>query len=509
MERLSANGDVARVGNTSFRTPGIRGSVRRVNLTPAGTRAVAEQVPNLIDAFDEAEARLRASDAPGLARVRTSDMYALTIDGIDERRTRKVRSARLTNGIEMDAPRPGSQLRQVVLAINEDGVATWNFPEPDESAAATVRGGKKQKFVIRAPLPLERPAGDDGKRGVLTGAVKIALKVLVFPVVEKVVGAFAETEIHKWEMKHRSYLVRAFEPGSYGQGGAAALADADWRRLAAGRALLFLHGTFSRSDRGFGSFAEADFRALHDAYGGRLLAFDHPTMSETPIANADAFLKALPPDVKLELDVLCHSRGGLVARAIAGAERPNLDIRNVVFTATPNDGTILVHTDHMGSYIERYTNMLSLLPDNGLTFALEMLVLTAQHIASGVVDHLAGLQAMLPDGPFLKESRLSRALGPDTAYYALASNFEPRNAGWKALVRDTATDLVFGKAGNDLVVPTDGVHSGSLAPGFPILEPQLFGVGDGIAHSGYFKHGPAVTRIHEWLDGGRATAPVT
>lgn len=77
--------------------------------------------------------------------------------------------------------------------------------------------------------------------------------------------------------------------------------------------------TFSRGTPTFARlFSDADlFRALHERYAGRVLVFDHPSVHVAPAANA-AWLRAqLPSDREVDLHVLAHSRGGLVARHLA------------------------------------------------------------------------------------------------------------------------------------------------------------------------------------------------
>ena len=49
------------------------------------------------------------------------------------------------------------------------------------------------------------------------------------------------------------------------------------------------------------------------------LAFDHFTLSEDPRQNIQWFFEQLPEDITLDLDVVTHSRGGLVARVLTEA----------------------------------------------------------------------------------------------------------------------------------------------------------------------------------------------
>ena len=86
--------------------------------------------------------------------------------------------------------------------------------------------------------------------------------------------------------------------------------------------LLLIHGTFSKTSspvEGFGpeflGWAQKRYRAV--------LALDHWTLSKTPLDNAQMLaeqLRILAPELLTgrKLDVITHSRGGLVARSFCG-----------------------------------------------------------------------------------------------------------------------------------------------------------------------------------------------
>ena len=116
--------------------------------------------------------------------------------------------------------------------------------------------------------------------------------------------------------------------------------DADWATLREGRALLLVHGTFSTAHGGFGSLPKETMAALHAAYDGRVAAFEHHSISVTPKENADLLAGLVPDGTALEVDLVTHSRGGLVGREIAGASRA-LDVAGLVMVASPNAGTVL------------------------------------------------------------------------------------------------------------------------------------------------------------------------
>jgi hypothetical protein len=106
-----------------------------------------------------------------------------------------------------------------------------------------------------------------------------------------------------------------------------------------------------------------DFVAtLVERYEGRVLALDHPTLSVTPTENVQWLAKmidGLPAGRPLDLDVVAHSRRGLVGRVMcerpsdAGLDPRRLHLRTLVMVATPNAGTPLADRKHE----ERGTSM--------------------------------------------------------------------------------------------------------------------------------------------------------
>jgi len=84
--------------------------------------------------------------------------------------------------------------------------------------------------------------------------------------------------------------------------------------------LVLIHGTFVDTTSTFGkwwSHHPALVRSLFDAYRNEVYALDHATLGKSPIANALTLARALPDGARLHL--VTHSRGGLVAEALARA----------------------------------------------------------------------------------------------------------------------------------------------------------------------------------------------
>ena len=109
------------------------------------------------------------------------------------------------------------------------------------------------------------------------------------------------------------------------------------------RHLLFIPGTFLSAQATFSTIAEDVMEKLEYIYEGRLVAFDHPTIHISLEDNVDFLLKNIPVDC--ELDIICHSRGGLVARALTQSDL-KFKIRKIVCFGTPYLGTPLLMKKH-------------------------------------------------------------------------------------------------------------------------------------------------------------------
>jgi pimeloyl-ACP methyl ester carboxylesterase/tetratricopeptide (TPR) repeat protein len=87
---------------------------------------------------------------------------------------------------------------------------------------------------------------------------------------------------------------------------------------AEGPILVLVHGTFSDTVGTFGKLWQMHQGRVTDLfarYGNRVYALDHPTLGSSPFANALTLVETLKPGTRLHL--VTHSRGGLVAEALA------------------------------------------------------------------------------------------------------------------------------------------------------------------------------------------------
>ncbi|MCI0620966.1 MAG: CHAT domain-containing protein [Acidobacteria bacterium] len=87
--------------------------------------------------------------------------------------------------------------------------------------------------------------------------------------------------------------------------------------------LVFIHGTASSTWGSFGGLWSAarsrELEVLRRFYGDRVFAFEHATLSRSPIENALELARLLPANAKLH--IVSHSRGGLVGELLCRANR--------------------------------------------------------------------------------------------------------------------------------------------------------------------------------------------
>lgn len=483
MTTLDPSGRPVRVGGVTLRTPGLTGEAT------ARPATETRRGPEL--ASDPLEIALRET---GVESERTIELSATSGIAEHEAATRSLSHGQAV--VEVEVPGPAPDQGQLVLYRSESGVTTWHLSRAPRGSERT----GERTYVIR-PIVASAPA-ESRTRGVVGAVVKGSLKVLVFPLVDRVLGPIAHDFVGRWEKKYRPYRIRTFTPESYRSPEGTSVKDEDWAALSGKRTLLLVHGTFSRTDAAFGDLPLDYVQTILRKYEGRVISFDHPTLSEDPKENAEWFVGALPDGASLELDIVCHSRGGLVSRILAERQSElsmggrTVAVRKVIFVGTPNAGTVLTDTSHVGDFLDSYTNALTFFPSTGVTDVLEAIITVLKQLAATAVKSLPGLQSMLPDGDFLRG--VNQGEKDDKKYFALSSNFEPADPGLKAYAHDSLMDAVF-KAENDLVVPTAGVYEKNGSGFFPIDEKHVFSARDGIAHTRFFADGSARKKILDWL----------
>jgi hypothetical protein len=476
--------------------PGFRGTAEMRRPLPGDVRARGGQ--------DTTEALARAFEATGISTARDIGLKVQPIAGSPEHRLRSPGGA---DAIELVIPSAGAEFRHLVLVCDEGGALTWHLPAAAESSAAATRGGEPEiRFII--PVQTPPPAAPGQTRSLVSAAGRKLLKVLVYPVMDPVVGAVSDAFAERWEERNRPYGLCDFTPATTTAGDGRAFEPADWTRLSEGDALLFIHGTFSTAHSAFSQLSRATLDALCARYQGRVFAFNHYTLSHDPVQNVRWLLAQVPPAIRLSLDVICHSRGGLVARTLAeqpsafGIEAPNVSVRRVVFVAVPNQGTLLANPDHMVQMIDRITSALNVFPTDAVSETLEALLTTLKVVGHGALNGLPGLLAMRPDGEFI--GALNHGAPRPVEYFAAAADFRAAGHGLNALVAGAANhamDIVFENDPNDLVVPESGVYGANGCQAFPVDPSRLLLLPESAAvtHTTMFGCSDVSARIEQWL----------
>ncbi|MET0657265.1 MAG: CHAT domain-containing protein, partial [Steroidobacteraceae bacterium] len=252
--------------------------------------------------------------------------------------------------------------------------------------------------------------------------------------------------------------------------------------------LVLMHGTFVDTASTFGKLwaqHPARVEQLFARYGGHVYALDHETVGVSPFGNALTLVRALPKGAHLH--VVTHSRGGIVAEALArvcggqglqdedlalfAGERyekhrreltelarevsaKKIKVDRVVRIACPARGTLLA-----SRRLDAYLSVLKWTLELSGTVVLPQLVDFLAEVARRRTDpeELPGLEAMMPGRPVAKW---------------LNAPADPINGELRVVAGDIEGDSVltwlktllsdaFYWTDNDLVVQTRSMYGGT------------------------------------------------
>lgn len=309
------------------------------------------------------------------------------------------------------------------------------------------------------------------------------------------------------------------------------------KKVYAGRTLLIVHGTFSSSQHVLSEFAATPEGTafLTDAlktYDGQVLVFDHATLSVSPVLNALDLGRRLAGTTGT-LDVIAHSRGGLVTQwwlEVFGDALGGATVR-AVLAGAPLRGTHLAAPRRIQPFISVLSNIGRFV---GTTldiaaaanpFALASLALlrlvgrrernrwglppidfSDSHGTDAAVAIIPGLQGQSAVGNNFELERLRASTArANVRYFALAADFEPDRIGWKLWkvitefgdrAADAATNAIF-KGPNDLVVDT--AHMSTLADDRAIEDVTGFLAQTKVHHLNYFRQAETLTSLRTWF----------
>ncbi|HEX8152198.1 MAG TPA: alpha/beta fold hydrolase [Thermoanaerobaculia bacterium] len=486
----------------TLRAPGLVGRVVTREERTGLTRGPEQVTPE----FDE------ALQSAGIEEVRTIDLDVAEVPAPADAPTLRTAGTG-EDALALEVPVVEGH-ETIVLAANESGGISWIYPEErsEEDGVVTRGNGPTNRFLVPREVVTPPADLDVTNRGVLGFVGRKILKVLVYPIADFLLNPVVDYAARRWETARRPYGVRTFTPDDFTIPGGRKLEADDWQRLGSGPALLFIHGTFSTTHGAFGELDPTLVADLHQRYGGRVFAFDHHTMSDSPDENARRLIAAMPDGLRLrDVDIVCHSRGGLVSRTLA--ENPTafdvaterVDVRRVVFVAAPNAGTALADAKHMVQFLDRLTTVLNLFSVPFLSDFLEALLTAVKVLGHAGLRGLPGLASMDPRGAFLRKLNATGEKGA-TRYYALAAEYEPEDPGLRSVtkmkVADAVIDRVFRNEPNDLVVPTLGVFEKNGSAYFPIDERLSVAPSASIFHTRFFGYAQTQEMLGKWLGAG-------
>jgi triacylglycerol esterase/lipase EstA (alpha/beta hydrolase family) len=230
---------------------------------------------------------------------------------------------------------------------------------------------------------------------------------------------------------------------------------------------------------------------------------------------------------KAAIDVIAHSRGGLVARWWLEVMPPAAPAaRRAVFVGCPLDGTSLATPRRLRDALSWLTNVhqalatgfgagASLIPFLSVVSGLLRVAASVTGLAAktpavdAAVSIVPGLSAMTRVNPELLRLNISQPESPK--YFAVISDFDPAPVGlqiWKfateAKMRaaNAGADLIFPQK-HDLVVDTDsmihvaGVYQQPSAVQIVSNCLHDFGTSPTVHHTNYFRQAPLYTFLRD------------
>ncbi|MDR7129667.1 hypothetical protein J2X69_002012 [Algoriphagus sp. 4150] len=264
--------------------------------------------------------------------------------------------------------------------------------------------------------------------------------------------------------------------------------------------LLLLHGTASSTQNSFGDLKDSDkWKALFNESSnskkykeGNILAFQHRSLTASPLENILDLVKSLPANI--ELDLLSQSRGGLLAELLvrfcvnpAGfdstekalllksdrdrdlevitqikteVEKKKITVRSMVRVAGPANGTTLA-SSRLNIYLNVMFNLIGLAVGhvgNPIFVAFKEFIMEAVACKDDV-DVLPGLEAMNPKSPFVKVLNNQGSEIKINFPLLVVGGSAELSVSFKTLV--VLLGKFFFRGKNDLVVDTESMKWGS------------------------------------------------
>jgi len=436
-------------------------------------------------------------------------------------------------------------LESAVVLVEQDGEFTWHFPEPVATPKAGLRRGlRKASAKAAAPTSVTIPVrlharaarrSTSGRRGFGIGSILSAAKGIVLKFVARTAAGIV---LHQLERNVRKGIVVLDDSDPQNWRRVETLDDLQLAEPANNeplRILLWVHGTFSSTAGAFGALTSMEegkaLLSQAKAQYHAVIGYDHPTLSETPLENAVDLVERLGRfNRPMKLDVVTHSRGGLVYRSLvelllpASVNHPQLG--PAVFVGVPNGGTSLAEPDNWNALVDLYTNLAAgafnllqavpgaTVPAKIFAEIISGLGAFVKYLANVIVTERAvpGLAAQERNGEFVKALNAVGAGQPlpdDCRYLAVTSNFDPKAAvdgtkptglaaSFLGRLANGFIDQLFGDE-NDLVVDDASMKQIDTDAGVFIDAALDFGNSATVYHTVYFGQPQVASQLRAWL----------
>jgi pimeloyl-ACP methyl ester carboxylesterase len=259
--------------------------------------------------------------------------------------------------------------------------------------------------------------------------------------------------------------------------------------------LLLIHGTGSTTQGSFGDLWRegqlAQWAEVMRRYNGHVYAFEHHTLSKSPIENAKDLVRSLPQGARLH--IVSHSRGGLVGELLCrgqvkGRAEPfsaeeirlfnpegqgdNLEalvelnellslkrfrVDRFVRVACPARGTTLA-SRRLDRFLSVFFNLIGQIPLLKLSPVYEALSAFLLAVVKLRTDpeEIPGLEAQMPSSPHIALLNGS-PVEIDADLSVIAGDFE--GSGFFGRLKEFATNLYYWSR-HDLVVNTEAMYGG-------------------------------------------------
>jgi len=285
--------------------------------------------------------------------------------------------------------------------------------------------------------------------------------------------------------------------------------------------LLFIHGTASNTQGSFGALhsedASSEWETLTRTFKENIYAFEHRTMSRSPIDNALVLANALPNGA--QLFIVTHSRGGQVADLLCLKELaseqvgrfrrkegafPEADkhdqrqlnelakvlrkkkfrIVRMIRVACPSQGTLLA-SENMDRFLSVLTSLIGLIPAVGQSPVYPVIKRITLETAKRRGDPfvIPGIESMLPQSPLVALLNAPDVEGGGDLG-VIAGDIE--GGSWFKRLGVFITDTVFyDNTDNDLVVNTNSMFHGVTREK---AARYIFDQGADVSHFRYFQN---------------------